>query len=665
MRPMRRHVVAAALLLAGIGLSSATPGTAASADVSIERLPGAMVVDALPGVTLTVDEVLPPDEATPAGAALQLAPADPLTTSAGSFLVCHDAGVPADVIADVVTALVQWSAALDITGPTIAVDFVWTPLSGSGSLGVAGPTEFLVDARLPLADTGYPLALANELLDTDHNGPGCGDDHSEMALYLNSTAGGDGSLWNIGDDTANDAQVDLSTVVLHEVGHGLGIVSSAQLVNDVVQWPRTNSPRYVYDAFFAECITESAAGCDDELVPITSSESNRLRGARLWFRTLGIEPLELHAPTEWSGGSSVSHLDELRYSVTSGFGLMTPYLRRGESFDAIDPALQSLVQTMGWSLAATPTAPTAVEAEAGNGRIDVSFERPALGVGAPATGYRVTVTSGSKQIAHARRRTAASLTITGLANGTSHRVSVAAVNSAGASGASAGAERSSDPTRIAPVRERRVAPPSRWFETSSASSRPDKRSPRPRRRLRNGETLGSEASRIAGDARLERRLQVVRLYLGFFERDPDPAGLRYWFDEVGRGVSLDVVASSFAIASEFERGEVVPAGEFIDAAYGRILDRAPDEPGRRYWLAQLDRGLDRGQMLILFSESAEHVAKTRVEANTIVVGFGLLGRALTAAERTEFAAVVKTSGAPGLAAAVADGAAYDERHNPR
>ncbi|MEZ5228941.1 MAG: hypothetical protein R2710_20440 [Acidimicrobiales bacterium] len=64
---------------------------------------------------------------------------------------------------------------------------------------------------------------------------------------------------------------------------------------------------------------------------------------------------------------------------------MTPYLRRGETFTAIDPALQTLVPATRWQLSSTPAAPSGVTATAGNGRIDISFERTALGSAAPRT----------------------------------------------------------------------------------------------------------------------------------------------------------------------------------------------------------------------------------------------------------------------------------------
>lgn len=641
-------------------VTGATPTS--SGDTESTRIPGVLVTDTLNGHGETIDLNRP---GTAAGmAALREAPLASAQVPVGGFLLCHEPSVPAAVLDDVRVALEIWSATLDLDGPAITIDFGWVPLTGDSSLGIAGPNEFVMNSRLPSGDTAYPIALANQLLGIDQNGAGCGEDRAEVVLYLNRNAGGDGSLWNIGDDQLGDDQVDLSTVVLHEIGHGLGLVSSARLVGNSVEWPHSGSSVYAYDRYFGECANESPNGCDSGVTPLAPSSSSNLRSSRVWFRSSGGHALELYAPETWSGGSSISHLDEVRYPAGSGFSLMTPFLRRGEAFTAIDSALQSVVQTIGWSLATVPVAPTGVSATAGNGGIDVAFTRPALEAGPPTTGYRITATPADGRPARSVDTTSGSATMTGLTNGTAYQIDVRSLNTAGASAPAAASD-----SRIIPLE----LPPFATAETAARQLHLDLLGVAPTAadtaatsaRLRSSSSLADEAARLAADSRLERRLQVIRLYLGFFQRDPDPTGLEYWFGEVSSGVSLDVVASSFAIASEFERGREVPDTEFIDAAYRRILERAPDEAGRAYWTTQLGRGLDRGQMLILFSESAEHVAKTRVSANVIAMSFGMLDRAPTVAERAEWSAVVARSGAPGLARQLATSDPYGERHQPR
>jgi hypothetical protein len=41
--------------------------------------------------------------------------------------------------------------------------------------------------------------------------------------------------------------------------------------------------------------------------------------------------------------------------------------------------------------------------------------------------------------------------------------------------------------------------------------------------------------------------------------------------------------------------------------YNNTLDRASDPAGKQYWLSQLDHGLSKGDLLLGFSMSPEHI----------------------------------------------------------
>ena len=40
--------------------------------------------------------------------------------------------------------------------------------------------------------------------------------------------------------------------------------------------------------------------------------------------------------------------------------------------------------------------------------------------------------------------------------------------------------------------------------------------------------------------------QIGQLYVGYFNRSPDPAGLTYWVGQLNNGVALTSIADSFA-----------------------------------------------------------------------------------------------------------------------
>ena len=105
--------------------------------------------------------------------------------------------------------------------------------------------------------------------------------------------------------------------------------------------------------------------------------------------------------------------------------------------------------------------------------------------------------------------------------------------------------------------------------------------------------------------------QVIRLYRAYFLRNPDHNGLEYWIQRRKSGWDLSRISTEFAHADEFvERYGALNSGQFIDLVYENVLDRAPDQAGRAYWLARLSDGRSRGAMMIGFSESPEYRAKT-------------------------------------------------------
>ena len=112
---------------------------------------------------------------------------------------------------------------------------------------------------------------------------------------------------------------------------------------------------------------------------------------------------------------------------------------------------------------------------------------------------------------------------------------------------------------------------------------------------------------VADAATYER--EIRRLYLGAFGREPDAAGLTYWIGARTDGVTLVAVADEFALSAEVRsRYGLTSNGEYIDRIYGNVLGRAPDPGGREFWLRQMNSGVTRGQVMVAFTESAEHVA---------------------------------------------------------
>jgi len=91
---------------------------------------------------------------------------------------------------------------------------------------------------------------------------------------------------------------------------------------------------------------------------------------------------------------------------------------------------------------------------------------------------------------------------------------------------------------------------------------------------------------------------ATELYLGFFGRAPDPAGLYFWSNQISQGTSPIDVAKGFSNSTEFiQKYGSLNAGAQIDLAYQNILDRLPDGGGHDYWTHRLETGTPIGEII--------------------------------------------------------------------
>ena len=105
--------------------------------------------------------------------------------------------------------------------------------------------------------------------------------------------------------------------------------------------------------------------------------------------------------------------------------------------------------------------------------------------------------------------------------------------------------------------------------------------------------------------------------VGFWQ---DAAGPDYWLDELEeRGASLKGVAASLLNSPEFQaRTGSLTNDEYVEFLYRSALGRPSDPEGKAYLVAQLNAGQDRADLLIGFSESAEH---RNLTTNLVANGF--------------------------------------------
>ena len=118
---------------------------------------------------------------------------------------------------DFQAAVDVWSANFASTVP-ITIDATWSRISTFGVLGSARPGSYFSGFDgAPDSSLWYPSALANALAGKDLD-----PKQSEIVIQVNSLA-----EWNTTNDgLSHPNQYDLESVFLHEMGHGLGFLST-------------------------------------------------------------------------------------------------------------------------------------------------------------------------------------------------------------------------------------------------------------------------------------------------------------------------------------------------------------------------------------------------------------------------------------------------------
>ncbi|GAB4521048.1 MAG: hypothetical protein Fur0018_01220 [Anaerolineales bacterium] len=246
-----------------------------------------------------------------------------------------------------------------VSNVPIVVEARWSALP-SGVLGSAGATTVYRDfPGAPQANTWYPVAMANAISGSDLN-----SSTAEISAQFSSAF----SNWYFGTDgQPGSNQYDFVTVVLHELGHGLGFVGSMRVDNgdsaDGVECTGVSgigcwgfgTPAYpmIYDRF-----TQNGSGTALLAFPNNSNQLTvQLTGGNIFFNDNG-QLYELYAPVAWAAGSSYSHLGE-SYNTTPN-ALMTFSVSNGEAIHDPGDVTRSIFNRMSARVYVATLTPTPV-----------------------------------------------------------------------------------------------------------------------------------------------------------------------------------------------------------------------------------------------------------------------------------------------------------------
>jgi serine protease len=306
---------------------------------------------------------------------------------------------------------------------------------------------------------------------------------------------------------------------------------------------------------------------------------------------------------------------------------------------------------------AAPAAPTLTSARAAQGRAVVTWT--AAPGGGAVSGFTVLADGlGAVATVPADAREA---TVIGLADGVTRTLRVRADGPGGPSGSSNGI--AVTPQRYLPKAspEDLVAQMYRDFLLRE----PDPVGVAWGAALIVGGSTGADIAKIfLGSPEFEGRIaSLARLYFAAYVRTPDFGGLDYWMRERVAGRDLGGIAGFFAQSQEFRtRYGDVNDTQFVDLVYRNVLGRSPDFAGYLYWLDQLATGqIDRGRLLLLFSDSTEFRTLTAGQVGTTLAFYALLRRMPTEAELGTWSATVAGGGSLTLLSELIASAEYAAR----
>lgn len=301
-----------------------------------------------------------PGESIDQGTLLRTAPHTVTRVGGGATFEVTYTGFTPEAEAAFQRAVDIWSDHLE-SSVVIRVNAQFGPLN-PGVLGSAGPRNAYGNRpQFPLQGTLYPDALADALAGSSLGGTNPDINATFSSTFPSFYFGLDG------DPPAN--QYDFVTVVLHELGHGLGFVGSARADDGQPDpnggnectgtagdgcWGFNGLP-IIFDRFVEDGM--GVLFLDEDVYPNPSQELGALLiSDDLFFDGVTVTttydnmPQPVFGPNPFQGGSSYSHWDEAAFPRGTSEALMTPFIARNEAH--ADPGLNTcaLFADLGWPL---------------------------------------------------------------------------------------------------------------------------------------------------------------------------------------------------------------------------------------------------------------------------------------------------------------------------
>lgn len=239
----------------------------------------------------------------------------------------------------------------------------------SNVLGGAGPVLIGVDTtQNDEADIIMGTPLFKSLTGQDPL-----EDNQNFNADISASFNRDRNDWHFGEDPAPSGRIDFTSVVLHEIGHGLNYIDLFRYNNGEGEYGLDFNNNDQLDSdermpgFYGEHVVEEKP--DGLFFHLTNEAEypnpsqilgDALTSDRLFFRgqysnlaaeeSEGPVPPKLYAPEDFDEGSSISHLDEDTYPFETINSLMTPRIASAETVRLPGPIACGQLRDMGWDI---------------------------------------------------------------------------------------------------------------------------------------------------------------------------------------------------------------------------------------------------------------------------------------------------------------------------
>jgi hypothetical protein len=252
---------------------------------------------------------------------------------------------PAEVKEAFEYAVSIWEHIIESEIP-IYVEARWRTMD-SNTLGSAGPSDYYANFDYaPRKNRFYPISVVEKITKSEITGTGSPD---IIATFNKETK------WYFGTDgNTPELLYDFVTVVLHEIGHGLGFTGFFFVTGNTGGFGNVNAgDAAAFDIMVMNDKHEHLVDTGVFKMPSTdlykAFTSNRLfSGSPAAIAVNSENKPRLYAPSTWNDGSSIYHLNESTYPSNTENSLMTHAIGKGEAIHDPGPITKGILADIGW-----------------------------------------------------------------------------------------------------------------------------------------------------------------------------------------------------------------------------------------------------------------------------------------------------------------------------